>query len=292
MNTPFPSSRAAYMPWLAILTGLVIMYAPTFHALNENIWHIVGQGHGPVMFLLAVWLAYERWPKMMATPAQPVPWLGCAVLFLFGGLYIIGRSLDILMFDTSSMIGVCAAIILWTRGTSALKQMWFPLFFLLFIVPLPGTVVDALTGPLKSAVSQVSEIILYQLGYPIGRAGVTLTIGPYKLMVADACAGLNSIFALEAIGVFYMSIMKHTNATRNVLLACLILPISFVSNVIRVITLVLVTHYFGDEAGQGFIHDFAGIVLIAIATVLTIFTDNILGLFFSADAKDNKSATQ
>jgi hypothetical protein len=44
--------------------------------------------------------------------------------------------------------------------------------------------------------------------------------------------------------------------------------------------LVLVTYYFGDEAGQGFVHGFAGILLFMLATALTIGTDSILGLFF------------
>jgi exosortase len=125
---------------------------------------------------------------------------------------------------------------------------------------------------------------MYSAGYPIGRSGVTLIVGQYQLLVADACAGLNSIFALEAIGVFYMSIVQHASKARNILLAILILPISFVSNVARVIVLVLVTYYFGDEAGQGFVHDFAGILLFMVATVLTIAVDSILGLFFKKRA--------
>src|SRR5690606_32446714 len=153
-----------------------------------------------------------------------------------------------------------------------------------FLIPMPSPLVDAVTGPLKSAVSHVAEILMYEAGYPIGRAGVTLMIGKYQLLVADACAGLNSIFALEAIGVFYMSIVQHANRLRNILLAVLILPISFVSNVVRVVVLVLVTYYFGDEAGQGFVHDFAGIVLFMVATVLTIGVDSFLGLFMKSKA--------
>ena len=98
------------------------------------------------------------------------------------------------------------------------------------------------TAPLKMGVSYVAEWILFQVGYPIGRDGVTLVIGQYKLLVADACAGLNSIFALEAIGVFYMSVVGHTNKWRNITLAALIVPIAFVSNVLRVMALVLITH--------------------------------------------------
>lgn len=245
----------------------------------------MGQGHGPIMLALAMWLAYQRKDAFMALPHQPES-IPAAVLLALGAVsYVLGHSQDILMLDVGSQILVLSGLILFYKGWAGLKKMWFPLFFIIFIIPLPGPLVDALTGPLKSGVSYVAEVILHAAGYPVGRAGVTLTIGPYQLLVADACAGLNSIFALEAIGVFYMSIMQHTSKARNILLAIMILPISFISNVVRVITLVLVTYYFGDEAGQGFVHDFAGILLFMFATALTIFTDAILGLFFKNKSK-------
>ena len=83
--------------------------------------------------------------------------------------------------------------------------------------------------------------------------------------------------------------MGYTNKWRNIALAVLILPISFVANVIRVITLVLVTYYFGDEAGQGFVHDFAGILLFMVATVLTIGTDSVIGLFIKPHEKNQSN---
>lgn len=276
---------------LALLAiGLLAMYVPTYIVLDKTIWNIVGQGHGPVMLALTLWLAYRRWGGLIALPARAA-WLPGIVCLISGlAFYVVGRSQDILMFDSGSQILVLAGLLLLYRGGAGLKHMWFPLFFIIFLIPLPGSLVDALTGPLKSAVSAVAEYLMYSAGYPIGRAGVTLTIGPYQLLVADACAGLNSIFALEAIGVFYMSIVQHTNRWRNIALALLILPISFVSNVVRVIVLVLVTYYFGDAAGQGFVHDFAGIVLFMVATVLTIGTDSVLGLFFRDSPAKSGSA--
>jgi exosortase len=153
---------------------------------------------------------------------------------------------------------------------------------------VPGSIVDSVTAPMKMAVSYAAEQLIYWMGYPIARSGVTLDIGPYKLLVADACAGLNSIFSLEAVGVFYLSIVRHTNRFRNIGLTMLIIPISFVSNVLRVIALVLITYYFGDEVGQGFVHSFAGILLFMVATALTIGTDSLLGIFF----KDKNQAAK
>lgn len=290
LSRPSAASHAPSKVDLALLAiGYLIMYVPTYIVLDKTIWNIVGQGHGPVMLALTLWLAYRRLPGLASLPAHAA-WGPGVGIFAFGCLlYVLGHSQDILMFDAGSQIFVLAGLLLLYRGWAGLRFMWFPLFFIIFLIPLPGVVVDAMTGPLKAGVSYVAEAILYAVGYPIGRAGVTLTIGSYQLLVADACAGLNSIFALEAIGVFYMSIVQHPSRLRNIMLAVLILPISFVSNVIRVIALVLVTYYFGDEAGQGFVHDFAGIVLFMVATILTIFADTILGWILPKDKPLSKS---
>jgi exosortase B len=281
---PRASFRGATFPsrseLLALVAGWLLLYLPTYAELNRSIWSIVGQGHGPIMLMLTAWLVWTRGPRFLALPTLPANGAGIAVLLAGLLLYVVGRSQDLLVLDTLSQLLVLSAVFLLYRGWSGLRLMWFPVFFLIFTIPIPGSVVDQVTAPLKSGVSYVSEHVLYWAGYPIARSGVTLMIGPYQLLVADACAGLNSIFALEAIGVFYMSIMGHTNRMRNVLLALFILPISFVSNVLRVVTLVLVTYYFGDEVGQGFVHGFAGIMLFMAATMLTVFVDSILGLFF------------
>jgi exosortase B len=166
------------------------------------------------------------------------------------------------------------------RGWPAVKRAWFPLFFLIFMVPLPGVFTQMLTLPLKTAVSYLAEMIMHAAGYPVGRSGVTLAVGPYQLLVADACSGLNSIFTLESLGLFYMKLMSYQSRARNIMLAVMIIPISFVSNVTRVLTLILITYYFGDEAGQGFMHGFAGLVLFSVAMVLTYSFDRLLAARF------------
>ncbi len=269
--------------------GLLLMYVPTYAKLSEVIWSQEGQGHGPVMLALVCWLVWQRLPALSALPAQSNGLLATP-LFVFGlALYAFGRSQDFPEFEAGSQFFIFAALLLYFKGLAGVKQMWFPLFFLIFLVPLPNIIVMIITAPLKAAVSYVAEALMYHAGYPIGRTGVTLTIGQYRLLVADACAGMNSIFALEAIGVFYLSVMKYTNGMRSILLALFILPISFVSNVIRVIVLVLVTYYFGDEAGQGFVHGFAGILLFMVATALTIGLDAVIGWFVPAHSKPMSS---
>ena len=107
-------------------------------------------------------------------------------------------------------------------------------------------------------------------------------MGQYQLLVADACAGLNSMFTLEALGLLYLNLTNSTSVARNVTLAVLIIPISFVANIIRVMILVLVTYHFGDAAGQGFVHRFAGMVLFIAGLLLMASTDTLLRRLFRA----------
>ena len=171
------------------------------------------------------------------------------------------------------------------RGPRQLRGAAFPLFFMIFLIPLPATFVDAITQPLKLAVSSAATTILFGVGYPIARTGVILQIGQYQLLVADACAGLHTLFSLEAMGLLYLNVVRHTSVLRNIALAILIVPISFTANVIRVMVLALITYYFGDEAGQGFLHGFAGMVLFMTALIFIIATDSGLRWIAAASSE-------
>jgi exosortase B len=272
-----PWWKAAIPEWLPIAIGLLVLYAPTFYDLFTGIWSTEEQAHGPIIFGLALWLIYRNWPLMIAQGAgKSSPVLGWSLCLLGLVLYILGRSQQFSIFEIGSFIVLLAAIVLIKCGCSGLRVMWFPLFFMLFMIPLPGLFVAILTLPMKTAVSYVTEHVLYFVGYPISRTGVILQIGQYQLMVADACAGLHTLLTLEALGLFYLNLVRHTSAIRNIVLAVMIVPISFTANVIRVMTLTLITYHFGDAAGQGFLHGFAGMVLFLSALFLIIGLDAVL----------------
>jgi exosortase B len=203
-------------------------------------------------------------------------------------LYALGRSQQIIQGEVLGVIIAIVALLLLLRGVQALRAVAFPLLFLVFLVPLPGVLVQAITIPLKTAVSFVAELLLHHAGYPIARTGVILSVGPYQLLVADACAGLNSLFTLEALGLLYLNLLGYTSKLRNLTLAILVVPISFIANVIRVIILILVTYHLGDEAGQGFVHTFAGMVLFVVGLSMMLATDGIVGRFMGAAQSERR----
>ena len=263
------------IPWWICALGLLALYVPTVVDLVRNIWTTEEQSQGPIVLAICAWLSWRAWPRIDDAEAGPTaPVTGWVLLIVAMLLYAFGRSQRILSAQTLSVVFLLPGLILLLRGPRQLKAAAFPLFFMIFLVPLPATMVDAITQPLKLAVSSVATSTLFALGYPIARTGVILQIGQYQLLVADACAGLHTLFSLEAMGLLYLNVVRHSSLLRNIALAILIVPISFAANVIRVIVLALITYHFGDEAGQGFLHGFAGLVLFMTALMFIIATDS------------------
>ncbi|WP_157268366.1 exosortase B [Azohydromonas aeria] len=278
--TPALPAAAQFWPFGLLALGFALLYVPTFHDLSRTTWASDEQGHGPIILAISYWLAWRKRHEFLAAPVRPSVGAGALSLLLGLLLYAFGRSQSVIAFEVGSQIFVWLGVLLLLRGWAAVKVLWFPLFFLVFMAPLPGALVAALTTPLRAAVSSVAENVLYAVGYPVARTGAMLSIGQYQLFVADACAGLNTMFTLESLGLLYMNLMNYTRVARNVALAVCIVPISFLANVVRVMILVLVTYHFGDAAGQGFIHDFAGMVLFLVALVLMLAIDYPLGWLF------------
>jgi len=287
MNTLAPrapalDALAALKTWWPVVLGLIVLYVPTYWMLAHGLWNEEDHAHGPIVLAVTLFLVWQKREALVqaGTPGRAEVAIGWTLLVIGLLAYALGRSQDILLFEVGSQIPVILGALLITVGVKAARALWFALFFLLFMIPLPGFIVDAATGPLKQYISVIAEHVLYAAGYPIARVGVTLTVGQYQLLVADACSGLHSMFSLSAMGLLYLYLMQHTSVARNVILMAAILPIAFAANVIRVMVLILVTYHLGDEAGQGFLHGFAGIMLFVIGLLFLFLLDWILGFIF------------
>ena len=262
--------------WLLAGVGFAAMYLPVYWWAANGIWQSEEQGHGALILAVLVWLFWGLRHEIAAVPRTPAPaWAW--PLFAFGLLvYVVGRMFSISILEFGSQPFVVAGILLHLKGAKALRVAWFPLVYFVFMVPLPGILVDAITGPLKQWISAIVVELLYHVGYPITRNGVMITIGNYQMLVADACSGLHSMYSLSALGTLFMYIMARKSLVHNALMLATILPIAFVANIVRVIVLVLITYHFGDEAGQGFLHGAAGIVLMLVALLIFFSVDGLL----------------
>lgn len=265
------SPSVSYIPPIALL-----IYSPTFYKVYTSDWGDNDNSNVLLVLGLIVFLFYREWDKLIKIPAEPSPILGWFLFAVSQIIYTVGSSQDIDLFEIGSIIPYTLGVLLIFKGISGIKLLWFPMFFMFFMLPLPGAMVALLTMPMKIAVSTVAENILYYFDYPISREGVMLFIGQYKLLVADACSGLNTLLSLEAMGLLYVNLTSNNSLSRNIILGIFIIPISFLANVTRVITLVLLTYHGGVELGMGFLHSFAGMFMFCVALILIISFDNTL----------------
>lgn len=286
----FLPSRVDFPALVMVLLGFAVLYLPVYWELLNTLWRSDEQGHEPIILAVSAWLLYSSRQALADAPGNPMPVTGFVVLVLALATYALGLSQNSVSLPVLSQVAVLAGVILIFLGPLALRRVWFPLFFLLFMTPFPEALVAEVTAPLKSAVSVVAADVLFAVGYPVSRVGVILNVGQYQLLVADACAGLHSMFTLEALGLLYLNLMNYTSVARNVALSVLVVPIAFVANVVRVMILVLVTYHFGDAAGQGFVHGFAGMVLFLVGLVLVLSADQGLGLVFKEKPRAKASA--
>ena len=286
MQAPAISFKDERLPWWLLGVGVLALLLPSAAHLWKTLWDEEAYAHGPIVLGILAWVVYKIRPPSIGSTTVASQVIGFALLLAGLGMYVVGRSQNLPVVDLTAFLPILFGAVLMLGGKAALRTYWFPLLFMVFLIPLPGFLLDMMTLPLKEKVSVLAESLLYQAGLPIGRTGVMLTIGQYQLMVADACSGLNSMFSLSAMGILYLYLMGHSSPARNIILVLLILPIAFLANLIRVIFLILLTYYFGDEAGQGFLHGFAGMFLFVIGLTLLFGIDNLLGkIGFFADKK-------
>ena len=272
-----------------LVLGLVIFCLPTMQFVTQQSWSGEEGAHGPIVLATGLWLLFREWPA--ARPfAEPAPMPIVAVLLaIFIPLQIFARITQIVELEGYLMYFTILVVLYAIIGLDAIRKLWFPLFYIAFIFPPPDTLVALVTVPMKIWLSKAAIGFLQLFNYPIGGEGVTIYIGQYELLVAAACSGINSIVSLSAISLFYIYMRHRANWLYSGLLVLLIVPVALIANFFRVLILILLTYHAGEAAAQGFLHNFAGIAMFAIA-LLTIFAaDEVLQpLWDRARAKAGK----
>ncbi|MBR2173603.1 exosortase V [Sphingopyxis sp.] len=270
-----PFARKLSAGTIALAIGVLIFSVPTMLFVVRQSWTGEEGAHGPIVLVTGLWLLYRRWKEIshLAVPAASAPvWIVLAVLI---PMQIFTRITQIVEIEGYLMYAILLVILYSLVGLEAMKKLWFPLFYLAFIFPPPETVVAFVTVPMKIWLSEAAIWFLDIFGYPIGGEGVRIFIGQYELLVAAACSGINSIISLSAISLFYIYMRHQAHWQYALLLVLLIVPVALVANFFRVLILILLTYHAGEAAAQGFLHNFAGILMFAIA-LMTIFALDII----------------
>ena len=269
------SLPALFGVWPLVVGGAVLA-VPTVARLGEQVWSKESGAHGPIVLVTGLWLLWRKLPEMRESAKPGAWWLTMLMMIVALPLYVFGRAFDFISLEVVGLYGVAIAMMHALFGLPVLLKNWFPLLYLAFLIPPPGWLMDGITAPLKLFVSYVTTAGLQLFGIPVFREGVTLMVGPYQLLVEDACSGMNSMIGLVAISLFYIYLLRNASWRYSLFLVFLVIPIAVIANIIRVATLVLLTHFFGDAVAQGFLHMAAGLLLFTSALLLVFLVDNMM----------------
>lgn len=273
-----PGFDAAIARW-PLTIGLAALIVPTLIVLARENWTTEAGIQGPIILATGLWLFFSQ-KEVIREHRRPGSMLVALPIGLLASLaYIAGQAFGFLVVQVAATILICEVIFYLFYGAEVCRRLWFALLYLYFVAPLPGWFQDRLTGSLKEWVSASVTQILSGLGMPVVREGVVMYVAQYQLLVEDACSGLNSLTSLFAIGLFYVYILHQATVRYALVLAALILPIAIFANMVRVIILVLLTYFVGDEAAQGYLHNTAGMLTFITALLTIMVIDSVLQRF-------------
>lgn len=260
-----------------VLSALVALFViPTMVFVAHTSWSSEQGAHGPIVLITGLWLLARHLPEVLPHARKPDSWKVAALFAVVLPVYAIARIGAIVEVEGYLMYA-CLLVLLYSLvGWDVMRRLWFPLVYLLFVFPPPDTVVAIVTQPMKIFVSRAAVWLLGLVGYPVGGEGVHIYIGPYQLLVAAACSGLNSLISLTALSLLYIYIRHQAEASYALILVLLTVPVAVLANLVRVLMLILLTYHFGEAAGQGFLHEFAGLTMFVAALALIMAADFML----------------
>jgi exosortase len=275
-SSPPLNVRQLLTTWWPCILGFAALAIPTVNTLSTLAWTRESGAHGPIVLVTGLWLLARQLTAARGIAKQGAWWLTALGLIASLAVYVFGRTFDFVSLETLGLFGVGVAILHSAFGVAALLKNWFPLFYLGFAIPPPGWLIDKITAPLKQFVSEVAMRSLYSVGLPVSREGVTIYVSKYQLLMEDACSGMNSLVGLTAISLLYIYLLRGSSVRYSLLMTAFVVPIAIFGNILRVMILILLTYFFGDEVAQGFLHYTAGFLLFAIDLILVFAVDSVL----------------
>ena len=262
------------LPW--ILTA--VLYAPVLFSLYHHAWEELDYTHAYFVLPLSLFIAWlkRRQLKELSARATPSPDKNAVIFLAFGiFLFIFGWRQNYLSLQTLSLIPVVYGMLRRLYPPEIARELRFPVFYLLLLVPPPLGILDQITLPMRYETSIASEWILRAMHYPVAREGLLLTVGGHEIFLGAPCSGLRSLITMSALGLAYVYFNRN-DFRKNLILLVSIVPLALLGNLIRVLVLCLITFYFGEKVGQGFFHDFSGLMVFLVMIFGLMLIEKIL----------------
>ena len=223
--------------------------------------------HGYFVPMFSVALLWMRRAKVMTgvTPGKST-W-GLAFVTLGAALQLVGGYFRVNTIEGLALLPYLAGLSLLLGGWRALDWAWPAIAFLIFMIPLPWRVENALGPPLQYVATVVSTYLLQTLGFMAFAEGNVIQLSEARIGVVDACSGLSMLITFIALSTASALVVKRPLLDRIVLVVSSV-PVALVANIIRITVTGILHDTMGGHAADTFYHDLAGWLMIPLALVL------------------------
>jgi exosortase D (VPLPA-CTERM-specific) len=211
--------------------------------------------HGPLLPLLAIWLAWRKRGLLVDLPRDGIAGVTIVVLgalVVFMGDY--SALMTIVHYGLALMI--CGLVIAWL-GVGAIRHIWLPLLLLFLAIPLPNFILNNLSSGMQLVSSQLGVALIRLFGVSVSLDGNVIDLGEHKLEVAAACDGLRYLFPLITLS-FVMAYFYRAPLWKRAIVFATSIPVSILMNGLRVGSIGLLVERFGGGMAEGFFHEFQG----------------------------------
>ncbi len=275
-----PSKLGPALAWAGIGLGMTLLFGGTFvdmwaawfPAWNRSALSFYerltkGGGyytHGPLVLVVSLAMS-AMILRHVRIEVRPRPKLGGAIVGVGVFLYLVACSADIAFGRGFLVVCILVGMVMILWGMNAVRRLWFPLVFLLFMVPLHSMMIMTLNFNLKMLAAAWATKAAKAIGVMASYSGSTLFLADgKKLVVGDVCSGLRTMVSLVAFGSLYAYVCKLKGAWRCAICA-MIVPVAVVSNCLRIVLLIIIAHIWDTEVATGLFHDTSGIVIFILA---------------------------
>lgn len=232
--------------------------------------------HGFLIPLISGFLIWtER--KEIRSLAPEYSRMGLWILLIAIFLHIAGTLVHFFFLSGISLFLFILGTILFLFGKGITQKILFPLIFIIFMIPLPLSVISAILFPMKIFVVNVSGEIIRLMGLSIYIEGFNVHFSEGSLLIGNPCSGLRSLIAFMAMGAL-IGYLKNFSSPKWIFIFLLSIPVAFFSNIMRTISLILVANHWGTQTASPdhWYHDFSGLAAFAIGLTLLLFLGWVL----------------
>jgi exosortase len=263
--------------FLILLALWAVTFYPVYPGMVAAWLNHSNNSHGMLVPFITLFFIWQNREKLRSAEVSTN---FCGALLLAGSLliYLLAYIGGIAAVMRSMIVFSLAGLVLYVLGKRIFRMLLFPLFFLLFMVPVPDAILNAVAFPLQLFATKVSAGVIQFCSIPVYREGNMLYFVQTQLEVAEACSGIRSLTALVMLSVIFMAQMRRGWMLKAVILFSAV-PVALAANILRVSGTGILAHFFGDQVAKGFLHEFSGLAVFAFGLIILFIEFSLLNRF-------------